>query len=437
MVCTTRAKAKQQQRAQAVKAAKPAKAIKAVKAVKAVKAAKAAKAVKAVKAMHTPQRQTKPNVKLVIKPTTSDVRRAYKRLLDAMSLHTLASPNLILAMRNHLQSHFQLTVGALAPYQKRFERWMMKHLMTPCVQQTMLAAIASPDTLDQLAATKLFRLLLSAKHNENDNASTTTDRSPNKGVLSNEALTDHVVSVGIIPRVVDFMSSGHCEELQYEAAWLLSNIAFGTLEHAHAVTQAGAVPVFVSLLHEDNNSSEAVKEQALWGLANIAAEVECRNLVLSSGVTGTVEHLLKRPSSSPDMIQNAAWLMHNLVRGTEGGPTDASVLWHIATVLGRILMATDDEETLTDVACAMKQLADINGETNLATMLYHPSGTTAGIEVAARMLELAKHGNPNISGPLRAAMMCTMRHVSENETLLNGILDHAPQAACGSCDEDL
>lgn len=108
--------------------------------------------------------------------------------------------------------------------------------------ETLVHHAASPDPAVQLAAVQSARKLLSS------------DRNPP---------IDALIHSGILPILVHCLQNAENPSLQFEAAWALTNIASGTSAQTHAVVSAGAVPLFLQLLHSPHPN---VCEQAVWAL---------------------------------------------------------------------------------------------------------------------------------------------------------------------------
>lgn len=69
---------------------------------------------------------------------------------------------------------------------------------------------------------------------------------------------EEVIKQNVIPQFVNFLKRTDMPQLQFEAAWALTNVASGTSEHTKVVIDEGAVPIFVQLLA---SPSDDVREQ--------------------------------------------------------------------------------------------------------------------------------------------------------------------------------
>lgn len=195
----------------------------------------------------------------------------------------------------------------------------------------MVQGVWSENLEQQIEATTQFRKLLSIERNPP---------------------IEEVISQGVIPRFVQFLQRQDAPQLQFEAAWALTNVASGTSDNTREVIENGAVPLFVQLLR---STSDDVREQAVWALGNIAGDShQCRDLVLSKfALQPLLEQL--REGNKMSMLRNATWTLSNFCRG-KPPPAFAQTKQALPT-LARLIHLTD-EEVLTDACWALSYLSD-------------------------------------------------------------------------------
>lgn len=233
--------------------------------------------------------------------------------------------------------------------------------------QTLTQALAVEDPQAQFNATQQFRKLLSIEQNPP---------------------IQEVIAAGVVPRFVQFLKEVARPDLQFESAWVLTNIASGTAEQTRVVVEHGALPIFVELLRSPNDD---VREQAVWALGNIAGDSpNFRDLVLQSGGLEPIMTVL-REAEKISIMRNTTWTLSNLCRGKPPPPFQ----W-VAPALGTLanLIYSSDVEVLTDACWALSYLSD--GPAELVSAVIQ-----AG--VCRRLVELLQHASPLVQTPaLRA-----------------------------------
>ena len=216
---------------------------------------------------------------------------------------------------------------------------------------------------------------------------------------------DKVIRSNVIPRLVDLLACPN-SDIQFEAAWALTNVASGTSKHTKAVLDSNAVPAFVKM----SATSEKIenKEQATWALGNIAGDSsDYRDYVLSCNALGPLLATLSH-TNNKSFLRNGTWTLSNLVRGKPAPDFEL-----ISGALGPLyrLLHMEDEEILGDACWALSYITDGEDERIEAVV-------KAGL--VPRLVNLMKSTNQSIVTPcLRAVGNVVTGTAEQTQTALD------------------
>lgn len=249
-----------------------------------------------------------------------------------------------------------------------------------------LASQLSHGDLDaKLAVTRKLRKILSVQHN------------PPIG---------EVVAAGITKSFVRFLGEHAKPDLQFESAWVLTNIASGTSDETEHVVDAGALPACIELLRSENMD---VREQAVWAIGNISGDApNFRDLVLNLGGLGPLLSIIMQPCKV-SMLRNTIWAVSNLFRGKPF--VDVKYVRIALPALVRLLDTTADNEVITDCCWCLSYMAD--GD-------FHHVKSVVSSGVIPRLVQCMKHDCPQIQTP---ALRACGNIVTSEETETQAILD--------------
>mmetsp|Transcript_36393 Transcript_36393/g.53314 ORF Transcript_36393/g.53314 Transcript_36393/m.53314 type:complete len:524 (-) Transcript_36393:179-1750(-) len=159
-----------------------------------------------------------------------------------------------------------------------------------------------------------------------------------------------VLAAGVLDTLISLLGRTDSSELQFEAAWALTNIA--STEHTAVVVEHGAVPGLVALL---THAKGDLREQSAWCLGNIAGDcTEFRDLILQAGGLNPLLMNIAQPESLT-LLRNVTWALSNFCRGKP--QPDLETVRPAIPALASLLTHTD-QETVVDACWALSYLSD-------------------------------------------------------------------------------
>lgn len=176
--------------------------------------------------------------------------------------------------------------------------------------------------------------------------------------------TDAVIASGAVPVLIDLLSCPD-HEIQFEAAWALTNIGSGASEHTATVVNHGAVPKFVGLLRSPHAN---VSEQAVWALGNIAGDrASYRDMVISAGALHPLLELIT-PATPLGFLRNCVWTLSNFFR-SKPAPNFQDLTDAIPYVVQTLF--SNDAEVLADALWTLSYITDSDNKDVINAIIGH------------------------------------------------------------------
>lgn len=90
-----------------------------------------------------------------------------------------------------------------------------------------------------------------------------------------------VIDNNLVPKLLALLTREDFPQLQFEAAWCITNIACGEHKYSQNLLDHGAIEALIKLL---GSKSLEVIEQAVWALGNLAGDGgNIRNIIIARG----------------------------------------------------------------------------------------------------------------------------------------------------------
>ncbi|XP_037545665.1 importin subunit alpha-8 [Nematolebias whitei] len=230
-----------------------------------------------------------------------------------------------------------------------------------------------------------------------------------------DAPLKEMIDAGLLSHFVSFLSMDEEPALQFEAAWVLTNIASGTSWHTQQVVEHGAVAAFINLLA---SPMLHISEQAIWALGNIAGDGPTyRDVLIECNIIpALLVHI--SPDTPVGYLRNLTWTLSNLCRYKDPYPPLSAVHQLLPPLIQ--LLHLSDKDILCDACWAFSYLT---GSSNDRIEVVVKTG------IVPRLVELMSHKEFCVLIPaLRAIGNVVSGSDMHTQTAINaGVLNILPQ----------
>eukprot|EP00730_Choanoeca_flexa_P015390 TRINITY_DN7057_c0_g1_i2.p1 TRINITY_DN7057_c0_g1~~TRINITY_DN7057_c0_g1_i2.p1 ORF type:complete len:520 (+),score=87.32 TRINITY_DN7057_c0_g1_i2:67-1626(+) len=183
---------------------------------------------------------------------------------------------------------------------------------------------------------------------------------------SRELPIEAAIQSGVLDKLVQLLQHPN-PDVQYEVAWILTNISSGASHQTRAVVEHQAC---IPLGHLLSSPVAKVKDQAVWCLGNIAGDgAQLRDVLLEIDLLDVFLQMLVEEEDA-ELLRNVSWTISNFFRWKN--PSAPEEKMHTALeVLKNAL--SEDPEVLSNLSWAICYIAE-STESFLDLILMHFGG---------------------------------------------------------------
>ena len=168
--------------------------------------------------------------------------------------------------------------------------------------------------------------------------------------------TQHIIDANLLPTFLGYLERKDVPRFQFEALWILTNVASGHEDYCQALLNKGAIPLFIQLCMDPENTIE-VKNQAIWALGNIGGDEAFRNTLIAADTVKVICSLMLQADPDSQFLRNCIWTVANLARGHP--PLSLDEIQQVLPIANQILNTCQMTEVLTDTLWAISYITDI------------------------------------------------------------------------------
>ncbi|KAI8334006.1 armadillo-type protein [Chlamydoabsidia padenii] len=247
---------------------------------------------------------------------------------------------------------------------------------------------------------------------------------------------DDLLALNVLPRIKQLLSYHEQADLQFECAWIVTNIAAGTTEHTNALVEADFIVALLECLNS-NISTTTAKAQAAWALSNFAGEsASLRELLMTNNALEIVANVLENVCSEilDDSIERSYNTGRVTIRDQDLCVDVKALTWALSNMCRGGFRTADYWDMYLPAFHALSQCVIFDHKDiwidacwGLSRILYNMhevpcfyNGVTISHQLCTRLSQLLTERTINIIVPVLRCIINITSGPNEHSTLLLG-----------------